>query len=84
MYKLIKQIMKQVLLLLAIISSIIIFSPLVKSQEIRDKHGIKEGQVEEDGDIRDKHGIKIGTAKGVDKHEAAVVFFFTLHASSGR
>jgi len=79
--------MKQFLLFVSLCFATFFLTQTASSQDIRDKYGIKTGQVQDDGDIRDKHGVKtghfdkdgvkIGTAKDVDMREAAVIFFFS-------
>jgi hypothetical protein len=55
---------------------ILILPFAIRSQVIRDASGIRTGEVEKSGTIRDRSGLRIGTAEGVDKRQAAVLFFF--------
>ena len=44
--------------------------------DVRDEYGGKIGRIDSNGDIRDEYGGKIGNAEGMDKDQAAYLYFF--------
>lgn len=50
--------------------------------KVTDGNGNLLGSIGTDGTIRDAKGVKIGSAPGVDKNVAAIVFFFQVPADA--
>ena len=44
--------------------------------DVRDANGIRIGEIDSEGNVRDANGVRIGSAEGMDKEQAAYMFFF--------
>ena len=44
--------------------------------DVRDANGIRIGEIDSEGNVRDADGIRIGSAEGMNKEQAAYMFFF--------
>ena len=44
--------------------------------DVKDEYGNRIGEIESDGDVKDEYGNIIGNAEGMDRDEAAYMYFF--------
>ena len=45
------------------------------NKQYHDKHFLYE-EIDSEGNVRDANGVRIGSAEGMDKEQAAYMFFF--------